>query len=268
MADQQGMTSSELKEKLTAEMKDPDKLEKYLNQKAVSSMTASVGIGIAKVGAVAGNIKTKLFSSSGTVVDTSAFINGPKVIKVLTDFHAHQIFFDGLFNSDPHAGNVIIMPGGKLGLIDYGGVCALSGKERFSFAQLVISICDDDQEGIVQSFVQLGFNSKKKSRMMCLAYAYVCFHHGFDKSDLAKAGIPPADLAKLDILTFDAYLGKNDTALAFPPSLFALQRCVWEIRAMAMDLGAGNVSIAEMLRPVAIEYLKSAKRKADSSDLV
>lgn len=34
--------------------------------------------------------------------------------------HGHQIFVDGAFNGDPHPGNILLTPDGKLGLIDYG----------------------------------------------------------------------------------------------------------------------------------------------------
>lgn len=36
--------------------------------------------------------------------------------------HGHQIFVDGAFNGDPHPGNILLTPDGKLGLIDYGQV--------------------------------------------------------------------------------------------------------------------------------------------------
>lgn len=37
-----------------------------------------------------------------------------------TRVHGHQIFIDGAFNGDPHPGNILLTPDGKLGLIDYG----------------------------------------------------------------------------------------------------------------------------------------------------
>ena len=38
--------------------------------------------------------------------------------------HGHEIFVDGAFNGDPHPGNfLLVQPGNKIGLIDYGQVC-------------------------------------------------------------------------------------------------------------------------------------------------
>merc|ERR1719201_447579 len=53
-------------------------------------------------------------------------LNGPRYAKLLFDVHGHEMFENGLFNSDPHAGNVLMMPDGRLGLIDYGAVMRLT----------------------------------------------------------------------------------------------------------------------------------------------
>merc|ERR1711976_810223 len=39
-------------------------------------------------------------------------LNGPKIAKLLFEVHGHEIFQNGLFNSDPHAGNVLMLPDG------------------------------------------------------------------------------------------------------------------------------------------------------------
>ena len=44
------------------------------------------------------------------------------LLTTLADVHAHEIFVDGCFNGDPHPGNVMLLPDGRLGLIDYGQV--------------------------------------------------------------------------------------------------------------------------------------------------
>ena len=43
-------------------------------------------------------------------------------MKLLLRVSGHQIFRDGVFNADPHPGNVLLLPDGRLGLIDYGQV--------------------------------------------------------------------------------------------------------------------------------------------------
>eukprot|EP00899_Mesostigma_viride_P019713 jgi/Mesvir1/27743/Mv07434-RA.3 len=52
-------------------------------------------------------------------------INLGAVLDLLLHVHAHEIFVDGVFNGDPHPGNILLMPDGRLGLIDYGQVSGL-----------------------------------------------------------------------------------------------------------------------------------------------
>lgn len=37
--------------------------------------------------------------------------------------HAYELLMCGCFNGDPHPGNILMLPDGRLGLIDYGQVC-------------------------------------------------------------------------------------------------------------------------------------------------
>ena len=48
-------------------------------------------------------------------------INAAKLVDDLLAVHGHEILVDGVFNADPHPGNVLYVDG-KLALIDYGQV--------------------------------------------------------------------------------------------------------------------------------------------------
>ena len=43
-----------------------------------------------------------------------------------------------MFNGDPHAGNILLLPDGRLGLIDYGQVKYLTEKERLHLCKVMI----------------------------------------------------------------------------------------------------------------------------------
>merc|ERR1740138_1240959 len=62
-------------------------------------------------------------------------LNGPRLARSLFEVHGHEIFQNGLFNSDPHAGNVLLLPDGRLGLLDYGAVMRLTIEQRTSIAR-------------------------------------------------------------------------------------------------------------------------------------
>jgi len=43
-----------------------------------------------------------------------------KLIEILCRVHGYELFQLGLFNGDPHPGNILLLKDGRLGLIDYG----------------------------------------------------------------------------------------------------------------------------------------------------
>ena len=48
--------------------------------------------------------------------------NTPRIMEALMRVHGHQLLVNGFFNADPHAGNFLLLPDGRIGLIDYGTV--------------------------------------------------------------------------------------------------------------------------------------------------
>ena len=38
------------------------------------------------------------------------------------DLYLEMIFGDGFFHADPHPGNIIVLPGNRIGLLDFGMV--------------------------------------------------------------------------------------------------------------------------------------------------
>ena len=117
-------------------------------------------------------------------------LNGPRVVKLLCDVHAHEVFQDGVFNSDPHAGNVIAMDDGRLGLIGYGATATLTHAQRTALAQLLIAISDQDDSATVQACKGFGLRSKRGDPAYLLPYALMCFHRGMHPEDMRGVGVP------------------------------------------------------------------------------
>lgn len=61
---------------------------------------------------------------------------------------------------DPHPGNLLLMPSGKLGLIDYGQIKALKPAQRRSLARMIVALADGKTQDVIELFVQMGFRSK------------------------------------------------------------------------------------------------------------
>ncbi|KAL3801220.1 hypothetical protein HJC23_012620 [Cyclotella cryptica] len=63
-----------------------------------------------------------------------------KKLSLILDVTGHQIFNDGLYNGDPHPGNILVLDCGRLGLIDYGQTRRLTKSERLALAGVVSSL--------------------------------------------------------------------------------------------------------------------------------
>lgn len=81
----------------------------------------------------------------------------------LTDFaqrganmYLDMIFRDGFYHADPHPGNLMMLPGGVVGVIDCGMVGRLDETMREEIESLLISIINKDAVELTDSVMRLG----------------------------------------------------------------------------------------------------------------
>lgn len=98
-------------------------------------------------------------------------------LRLLARVHGHQIFVDGRFNSDPHGGNVLVCPDGRLGLIDYGQVRELGAAQRAKLCALVLALSDPaaTDATIARLFRALGFTSARRSDVLACRLARIMY---------------------------------------------------------------------------------------------
>jgi len=85
-----------------------------------------------------------------------------KKLNLLMDATGHQIFQDGVYNGDPHPGNILVLDCGRLGLIDYGQTRTLTKHDRLAVAAVVVELGKqhaNDHE-IASAMREFGFHSK------------------------------------------------------------------------------------------------------------
>ena len=102
-------------------------------------------------------------------------------IDALFDVHGHQIFVLGLFNADPHPGNILVVedderPSARLGLIDYGQCKRLTPEERVKVARLILNVANNaSDEEVARSFRDLGIQTKNDSTEFLANFANIMF---------------------------------------------------------------------------------------------
>mmetsp|Transcript_35968 Transcript_35968/g.102714 ORF Transcript_35968/g.102714 Transcript_35968/m.102714 type:complete len:584 (-) Transcript_35968:6-1757(-) len=61
-------------------------------------------------------------------------------LQMLLDLQGFQFFFCPVFNGDPHPGNILAMPDGRVGLIDLGQCVEFEPKIKVGFAHLIVTL--------------------------------------------------------------------------------------------------------------------------------
>ena len=202
-------------------------------------------------------------------------------VKTLVESYASQIFDGGLFHADPHPGNMLLLTDGdgrafdgRLGLLDYGQVKALSAARRVRggwtrtereerreknthsppappppisqrfLAHLIIAIDDGDADAVVAALADMGLTPPPGSPnspppLLATILASVVF----DTAPLPAASVNPLDDTGRSVL-------KMVPLSDFPSDLFQVGRTLMLLRGLTHALGV-DVSSASLWRPAA-----------------
>ncbi|XP_010241145.1 PREDICTED: uncharacterized protein LOC104585840 [Nelumbo nucifera] len=68
-----------------------------------------------------------------------------------------QLLDTGFFHADPHPGNLIRTPEGKLAILDFGLVTKLTDDQKYGMIEAIAHLIHRDYEAIVKDFVKLDF---------------------------------------------------------------------------------------------------------------
>ncbi|MBU4533686.1 MAG: AarF/UbiB family protein [Eubacteriales bacterium] len=90
-----------------------------------------------------------------------------KLAQAGIDAQVRQIFQEGFFHADPHAGNVLITPSGKLCLLDWGMVGRLTPTMRRNMVDLLCAVTERDEEHLARIAIE-AFDIKAVDSMLML----------------------------------------------------------------------------------------------------
>ncbi|CAI5512200.1 unnamed protein product [Closterium sp. Naga37s-1] len=79
-------------------------------------------------------------------------------IRSLLESYGAMFFLDGVFHADPHPGNLLLLPGAKLGLLDFGQSKVLERQTKRSFARMVVALCKGNQLEIALALLGTGIS--------------------------------------------------------------------------------------------------------------
>jgi predicted unusual protein kinase regulating ubiquinone biosynthesis (AarF/ABC1/UbiB family) len=87
---------------------------------------------------------------------TTAKVRGTEVVATVMEMYIQMMLIDGLFHADPHPGNLMVAPDGRLVLLDFGMAVRVPREQRLRLVETVFAAIRGDVEGIVGGFESLG----------------------------------------------------------------------------------------------------------------
>lgn len=160
------------------------------------------------------------------------------------DSYFKQIFEWGYFHADPHPGNLLVLPGNRIGILDFGMVGRLTEKDRKALVEFIIGLGRDDIARIVENVEKLqGFEIEDKAALEVDMAAFIADFGGQAARDI--------DLN--DALNRGRYL-VNKHQLKLNPDLFLLLRSVSMLEGIGTTLDKDFRSL-EIIKPFAIKLL-------------
>ncbi|KAJ3269892.1 hypothetical protein HDV01_000827 [Terramyces sp. JEL0728] len=190
-----------------------------------------------------------VFGFMGKIEVESTKYNILKLYNELLYIQGHQILIDGIFNGDPHPGNILVTPQGNLGLIDYGQVKVISRKDRRDLAKLILLLAEgvSKKEETIAMAKELGFETIKGNDFVMYKTCVI----GLDRDDLEIT-------EGMGIQAYMEYLDSLDRTKTIPEQyVMAVRSCII-LRGMSAILGPNHppISICNEWKKLAIEAIK------------
>jgi predicted unusual protein kinase regulating ubiquinone biosynthesis (AarF/ABC1/UbiB family) len=157
-----------------------------------------------------------------------------RVGRALFEFYVGSIFRHRLYNCDPHPGNYVIMPDGRLGILDYGCVREFSRDFVAALARLTGAMQEDDTEALRQELAGLGIIDANDEEELATAHELLRSFYGPMLEDAEVRIEPGASLEFRDILRSKRRLMR----LHLPPEFFFLFRIRFGLLSVIARTGA------------------------------
>jgi len=84
------------------------------------------------------------------------------VSKNIIEVSFRQLFEDGLFHGDPHPGNILVLPGNGIALLDFGLVGRIARPQQEALVTLIIGVALRDSESIARLINRIGLSDTRQ----------------------------------------------------------------------------------------------------------
>ncbi len=79
-----------------------------------------------------------------------------RIARNIIEMSFRQLFHDGLFHGDPHPGNILVLPGNRLALLDFGLVGRLGRTQQELLVTLIVAVALRDPDSMARLLDKIG----------------------------------------------------------------------------------------------------------------
>jgi ubiquinone biosynthesis protein len=158
-----------------------------------------------------------------------------------------MVLEDGFFHADPHPGNIFYLPGGRIGVIDFGMVGRLSEQRRFQIVQLLHGLVEREAEAVTDVLLEWGEGAGEadETRLQADIGAFVDQYRGVPLKDLRMGAM------LLDVTTI-----LREHGLSLPPDLALMIKAFLTLEGLGRQLDP-DFDMAGAARPYVEQVLLS-----------
>eukprot|EP00752_Nemacystus_decipiens_P006370 g5742.t1 len=150
-----------------------------------------------------------------------------RLVDTMVQCSLRQMLENGFFHADPHAGNLLALPDGKLCYLDFGMVSYVEAGQRYGIIEAVIHLVNRDFVALADLYKRLGFIPQEQDPAPIVAA-------------LAKAlpDVLNASVAELNFKNVVNQLGDVMYTFPFslPPYYIAIIRCLGVLEGVALQV--------------------------------
>jgi predicted unusual protein kinase regulating ubiquinone biosynthesis (AarF/ABC1/UbiB family) len=173
-------------------------------------------------------------------------IDGAQLARALFQAYLDQILRDGFFHADPHPGNVLVTPDGRLGLIDLGMVARVTPELRDHLLRLLLALGESRGEEVARMLVDISEPSDRCDTRRFTA----------DVADLVERNAQSA-VGQLDAgrLVLDLMRMSAASGLRPPPEMSMVGKALLNLDMVARILDP-DVAPVEIVRERTVELVR------------
>ncbi|MCB0529685.1 MAG: AarF/ABC1/UbiB kinase family protein [Saprospiraceae bacterium] len=177
--------------------------------------------------------------------------------------YCRMVFKDGFYHADPHPGNILIEPDGRVVLLDFGAVAALSQGLREGIPQLIEAAVKNDTPAMIQACRKMGFIAegreaeKMAAKMIAAMRNFIQNEVEFEGLNFKDIKVNPFNNSLFGLIREIGFRGISST-VQVPKEYVLLNRMITLLLGICSALDA-RMNPLDVVRPYVQEFAGSER---------